>query len=79
MCAYPLQARYKGGLSAGRVQSVAVRVLVARELERLAFHVSEYWDVEAAVSPRERLVWFLVWFGSGFLPDPALRSRLNPG
>ncbi len=37
-------------LSAGRVQSVAVRILVARELERLAFKVSEYWDVEATVS-----------------------------
>ncbi|MEZ6064426.1 MAG: type I DNA topoisomerase [Planctomycetaceae bacterium] len=40
-------------LSAGRVQSVAVRVLVQRELERAAFTVSEYWDVEATLSDRQ--------------------------
>ena len=36
-------------LSAGRVQSVAVRVLVQRELERLAFHSGTYWDLKAEV------------------------------
>ncbi|MGE0375928.1 MAG: type I DNA topoisomerase [Planctomycetaceae bacterium] len=35
------------GLSAGRVQSVAVRILVARELERLAFRSGTYWDLKA--------------------------------
>src|SRR6202040_503020 len=35
------------GLSAGRVQSVAVRLLVARELERLAFRSGTYWDLAA--------------------------------
>ena len=35
------------GLSAGRVQSVAVRMLVQRELERLAFHSGKYWDLKA--------------------------------
>ncbi len=35
------------GLSAGRVQSVAVRVLVLRELERIAFHSGTYWDLKA--------------------------------
>ena len=34
-------------LSAGRVQSVAVRVLVQRELERLAFRSGTYWDLKA--------------------------------
>jgi DNA topoisomerase-1 len=34
-------------LSAGRVQSVAVRLIVEREEERQAFHAAEYWDVEA--------------------------------
>lgn len=37
-------------LSAGRVQSVAVRVLVQRELERLAFHSGTYWDIKAHVA-----------------------------
>ncbi|TWU35290.1 DNA topoisomerase 1 [Novipirellula aureliae] len=36
------------GLSAGRVQSVAVRLIVERERERIAFHDATYWDLEAA-------------------------------
>ncbi|MCF7820436.1 MAG: type I DNA topoisomerase [Candidatus Pacebacteria bacterium] len=35
------------GLSAGRVQSVAVRLIVDREKERQAFKVEEYWSLEA--------------------------------
>ncbi|MEB3181451.1 MAG: type I DNA topoisomerase [Nostocaceae cyanobacterium] len=35
------------GLSAGRVQSVAVRLLVQRERERRAFHQGSYWDLKA--------------------------------
>lgn len=35
------------GLSAGRVQSVAVRLLVQRELERIAFRSGSYWDLKA--------------------------------
>lgn len=35
------------GLSAGRVQSVAVRLIVEREHERLRFKKSSYWDLEA--------------------------------
>ncbi len=38
------------GLSAGRVQSVAVRVLVLRERERIAFHSGAYWDLAAHLS-----------------------------
>ncbi len=34
-------------LSAGRVQSVAVRLAVIRERERMAFREAEYWDLEA--------------------------------
>lgn len=35
------------GLSAGRVQSVAVRLIVEREREREAFKVDEYWSIDA--------------------------------
>ncbi len=38
------------GLSAGRVQSVAVRLIVERELERLRFKKSSYWGVLAELS-----------------------------
>lgn len=34
-------------LSAGRVQSVATRVIVERERERMAFVSAEYWDIKA--------------------------------
>ena len=37
------------GLSAGRVQSVAVRLLVQREKERMAFVPASYWDLKAAL------------------------------
>ncbi|MEX2287092.1 MAG: type I DNA topoisomerase, partial [Planctomycetaceae bacterium] len=39
------------GLSAGRVQSVAVRLLVQRELERLAFRSALYWDLKSQLKP----------------------------
>lgn len=37
-------------LSAGRVQSVAVRLIVQRELERRAFRTGTYWDLKAALA-----------------------------
>ena len=39
------------GLSAGRVQSVAVRLLVRRERERRAFRQGSYWDLKATLTP----------------------------
>lgn len=42
-----LWAKIKRGLSAGRVQSVALRIICDREEEIAAFIPSEYWSVEA--------------------------------
>jgi len=39
-------------LSAGRVQSVAVRLLVIRERERRAFRTGAYWDLKALLNKR---------------------------
>src|SRR5829696_4035073 len=39
------------GLSAGRVQSVAMRLVVERERERMAFRAAEYWDLLATFDP----------------------------
>jgi DNA topoisomerase-1 len=44
-----LWRKVKPKLSAGRVQSVAVRLTVLRERERMAFHKAEYWDLEAGL------------------------------
>jgi DNA topoisomerase-1 len=41
-----LWRKVRQGLSAGRVQSVATRLVVERERERIAFRVASYWDVE---------------------------------
>src|SRR3989338_5186181 len=42
------------GLSAGRVQSVAVRIIVDREREVRAFRPEEYWTVEAELETWEK-------------------------
>ena len=42
-----LWKKIASGLSAGRVQSVAVRLLVERERERRAFRSGTYWDLKA--------------------------------
>ncbi|MGH9347888.1 MAG: type I DNA topoisomerase [Vicinamibacterales bacterium] len=42
-----LWKKVQTGLSAGRVQSVAVRLVVEREEERRAFRTGVYWDLEA--------------------------------
>ena len=42
-----LWRKVRRGLSAGRVQSVAVRLLVERERRRIAFRSASFWNVEA--------------------------------
>jgi DNA topoisomerase-1 len=42
-----LWKKVKRGISAGRVQSVALRLIVDREKERLAFTPEEYWNLKA--------------------------------
>ena len=41
-------------LSAGRVQSVATRIIVQRERERMSFVAAGYWDIAAVLAPREK-------------------------
>src|SRR6187455_1983625 len=48
-----LWKKVQTGLSAGRVQSVAVRLIVEREEERSAFRSSAYWDLEARIKTPE--------------------------
>ncbi len=46
-----LWRKVRQGLSAGRVQSVATRMVVERERERMAFRAAAYWDVEGVFTP----------------------------
>ncbi|MDN5791258.1 MAG: type I DNA topoisomerase, partial [Micrococcales bacterium] len=48
-----LWRKVRQGLSAGRVQSVATRMVVERERERMAFVRSSYWDVEGEFTPSD--------------------------
>ncbi|QSO53792.1 type I DNA topoisomerase [Alicyclobacillus curvatus] len=48
-----LWRKVKKGLSAGRVQSVAVRLIVDREREIRAFQPEEYWTVDASFGAKE--------------------------
>jgi DNA topoisomerase I len=41
------------GLSAGRVQSVAVRLIVEREAERMSFVKTQYWDIKAKLESQK--------------------------
>ena len=43
--------KVKRGLSAGRVQTVALRLIVEREREINAFQAVEYWNIDAVLSP----------------------------
>jgi DNA topoisomerase-1 len=68
------------GLSAGRVQSVATRLVVERERERMAFRAAEWWDLLATFDPESfeaRLVSVegeRVATGRDFGPDGQLRG-----
>jgi len=69
------------GLSAGRVQSVATRLVVERERERMAFRAAEWWDILATFDPdsfEARLVSVdgqRVATGRDFGPDGRLRGE----
>jgi DNA topoisomerase I len=47
-----LWKKVMSGLSAGRVQSVATRLVVERERERMAFRAAEWWDLLGTFDPQ---------------------------
>ncbi len=58
-----LWKRVKSGLSAGRVQSVATRIIVEREDEIRAFVPSEYWTIEAKLKTSDKQALVARFFG----------------
>jgi len=58
-----LWRKVRQGLSAGRVQSVATRLVVERERERMAFRAADYWDVKGV-------------FATLAVDEPAFGARL---
>jgi len=71
------------GLSAGRVQSVATRLVVERERERMAFRAAAWWDLLGTFDPdgfQARLVSVegqRVATGRDFGPDGRLRGEVR--
>ena len=53
----------KSGLSAGRVQSVATRIIVEREEEIRAFVPSEYWTIETLLTSDDQKSFRVHFFG----------------
>lgn len=49
-----LWRKVRRGLSAGRVQSVAVRLIVEREREIKEFKPDEYWEISCEVKPKNK-------------------------
>jgi len=77
-----LWAKVARGLSAGRVQSVAVRLIVERELEIHAFVPEEYWEVHAdLVSAQGDKVRFQVrkHRGEAFSPNSEAAAKAATG
>ena len=79
-----LWRKVRQGLSAGRVQSVATRLVVERERERMAFRSAAYWDIEGIFSASEGATFGArlaavdgarVATGRDFGSDGALRTR----
>lgn len=58
-----LWRKVKRGLSAGRVQSVATRLVVDRENEIRAFQPEEYWSIEASLRTAEGGVFQSRYYG----------------
>jgi DNA topoisomerase I len=54
--------KVRRGLSAGRVQTVALRLIVEREREILAFVPVEYWTIDALLSPAKETAEFTARF-----------------
>ncbi|MEO2266116.1 type I DNA topoisomerase [Pseudoalteromonas pernae] len=65
------------GLSAGRVQSVAVRLLVEREREIKAFIPQEFWDIHADVSAKADALRLLVTKQNGEAFKPVNKEQAH--
>lgn len=61
-------------LSAGRVQSVATRVIVERERERMKFVAAEYWDLQAQMQLSDSAISALTSGGADSAADAASQN-----
>lgn len=72
-----LWAKVARGLSAGRVQSVAVKLVVEREREIRAFNPEEYWEVFADLSSSDSDIKFQVARAAGKAFRPTNKEQTD--
>jgi DNA topoisomerase I len=70
-----LWEKVRSRLSAGRVQSVALRLIVEREREIEAFNPVEYWSIEAELSPENKKTSYLTKLAKIDDKDPELGHK----
>ena len=72
-----LWRKVRGGLSAGRVQSVALRMIVEREREIEAFVPEEYWTIDAELLPQGGKKTYIAKLLKMDGEDPVLKTKQN--
>jgi len=72
-----LWQKVRGRLSAGRVQSVALRLVVEREREIDAFEPEEYWSIEAEFQPQGSQETFIAKLVRVDGEEPVLSSQAD--
>lgn len=70
-----LWQKVRNRLSAGRVQSVALRLIVEREREIDAFEPEEYWSIEAEIQPENTKDTFIARLAKVDGEDPDLSNK----
>ncbi|MHC1740863.1 MAG: type I DNA topoisomerase [Anaerolineaceae bacterium] len=70
-----LWEKVRSRLSAGRVQSVALRLIVEREREIEAFKPMEYWSIAAEITPKTKSQAYLTRLVKIDDQDPALANK----
>jgi DNA topoisomerase-1 len=70
-----LWKKIRQGLSAGRVQSPALRMIVERELEIESFEIKEYWDVKAVLQKGRKFFANLTEYNQKKLEQFSIRSQ----
>lgn len=63
------------GLSAGRVQSVAVRLIVEREREIENFKPEEYYTIEALLQSQAEFIAKLIKINNKSIPKPGIKTK----
>ena len=72
-----LWEKVRSRLSAGRVQSVALRLIVEREREIDAFTPVEYWSIQAEITPEHKKTAYITKLAKIDEVDPVLSDRLK--